>query len=657
MGNGIASNSPAQVLVAVPTEGDARILARCVAEAGAEPVLCFDIECLCRRVMERADVLVVSEEVLGAEGVSALREALAGQPEWSEIPVLLLAASGEQSRLALEAREQLENVLLFSRPVRLPIFESSLRMALRTRRRQQQVRDLLEERQRLNADLEKRVGALRESEERFRRLYEANTIGIASADLQKVFEANDVFLQMIGFTREELQEGLVSWRDLTPREYAPLDDRGVEELMQTGACKPFEKEFLRKDGSRVPVLVAATMLQREPLRWLGIVLELSERKELERRVLQAQKLESVGLLAGGIAHDFNNLLTGILGYSSLALDQVEGNTAEQIRQVMRNAERATHLTRQLLAYSGQGQFVVTDLDVSEAVNEISGMVEFSIPRSVELAMTVQRRLPVVRMDPSQFQQILMNLVINAGEAIGEGNPGRIMVSTSMTDLEQPFVDAIGEPVAPGRYVCIGVSDTGPGIPDSERSKIFDPFYTTKFFGRGLGLAAVAGILRAQRGGLTLETTPGGGSTFRIFLPAANGHAAREMRGGKSLGTVLVVDDEATVRQVIRSALTHKGFQVLLASDGREAWSIFEREGQAIDAVVLDVVMPVMGGNELLPRLKARRPELKVLLTSGYSESEARRLCAAYPGADFIQKPYTAQQIAKAVQDIMAGNGS
>ena len=568
--------------------------------------------------------------------------------------MLLLAASGEESRLALEAREQLENVLLFSRPVRLPIFESSLRMALRTRRRQQQVRDLLEERQRLNADLEKRVGALRESEERFRRLYDANTIGIASANLQEVFEANDVFLQMIGVTREELQKGLVSWRDLTPREYAPLDDRGVEELMQTGACKPFEKEFLRKDGSRVPVLVAATMLQREPLRWLGIVLDLRRKKARRGAYSRRRNWKAWGCWRAASRTTSTTCSPASWVTPAWRWTRLKATAAEQIRQVMRNAERATHLTRQLLAYSGQGQFVVTDLDVSEAVNEISGLVEFSIPRSVELAMTVQRRLPVVRMDASQLQQILMNLVINAGEAIGEGNPGRIMVSTSMTDLEQPFVDAIGEPVAPGRYVCIGVSDTGPGIPDSERSKIFDPFYTTKFFGRGLGLAAVAGILRAQRGGLTLETTPGGGSTFRIFLPAANGHAAREMPGGKSLGTVLVVDDEATVRQVIGSALTHKGFQVLLASDGREAWSIFEREGQAIDAVVLDVVMPVMGGNELLPRLKARRPELKVLLTSGYSESEARRLCAAYPGADFIQKPYTAQQIAKAVQDIMAG---
>jgi CheY-like chemotaxis protein len=251
--------------------------------------------------------------------------------------------------------------------------------------------------------------------------------------------------------------------------------------------------------------------------------------------------------------------------------------------------------------------------------------------------------------------VLMNLVINAGEAIGEGQPGRISVATSTKVVERAFVDAAGEEVAPGRYVCIEVTDTGNGIDEDKRAKIFDPFFTTKFTGRGLGLAAVAGIVRSQKGGITVESAAGRGSTFRVFLAASDGRAAAPPKGDGIGGgaTVLVVDDEAAVRNFIGAVLRKHGYRVVSASDGEEALTVMERE-RNVAAVVLDVIMPVMGGNDVLPMLKAMRPELKVLLTSGYSESEARRLCATYPGAAFMQKPYTAQQVAKAVEELMRG---
>jgi signal transduction histidine kinase/ActR/RegA family two-component response regulator len=419
----------------------------------------------------------------------------------------------------------------------------------------------------------------------------------------------------------------------------------------------YEFDIVYEDGTCRNMLGEAVPLFDEhgqPRGAVGAFVDITERKQNEERLRQTQKLESVGVLAGGIAHDFNNLLTGIMGNASLVLDDIGPGPAELIREVISGAERAANLTRQLLAYSGQGQFVVRDLDVSEAVNEIRGLVEFSIPRSVKLSVTVQSRLPIVRMDPSQLQQILMNLVINAGEAIGEGNPGEINVATSMTDIDRPFVDAVGSEVAPGRYVCIEVRDTGPGIGENEKWKIFDPFFTTKFTGRGLGLAAVAGILRSRMGGITLRSAPGQGTIFRVFLPAAEKRAlpGGEASGRERLGTILVVDDDASVRHFIGAVLRKQGYRVLLASDGREALAAFERETGTIDGIVLDVVMPVMGANELLPNLKKRQPNVRVLLTSGYSETEARRLCAAYPGAAFIQKPYTAQQIARAVAQIV-----
>ena len=384
-------------------------------------------------------------------------------------------------------------------------------------------------------------------------------------------------------------------------------------------------------------------------------LDVTERRRNEERLRQTQKLESLGLLAGGIAHDFNNLLTGILGNASMILDDVPPAVAAKLNDVISSAERAAHLTRQLLAYSGKGQFISRDLDVSQAVNDIAKLVQFSIPKSVDLTVSVQGRLPAVRMDPGQLQQILMNLVINAGEAIGEATPGKITVATSVTDIVSPFTGAAGNEVAPGRYVAIEVADTCCGIPTGKIAKVLEPFYTTKFTGRGLGLAAVAGIVRAQKGGIVVNSSPGAGTVFRVLLPAAP-HGTLQTQPQAAMDgqrTILVVDDESAVREFIASVLRRHRYRVLTACDGRDAAAIFKREENEIDAIVLDVVMPIMGANDLLPQLKSQKPDLKVLLTSGYSESEARRLCADFPGAAFIQKPYTAQQIARAVRDLLS----
>jgi PAS domain S-box-containing protein len=438
----------------------------------------------------------------------------------------------------------------------------------------------------------------------------------------------------------------------------PPEELPIRKAVSTGIpVRYYELDLVLEDGTSYTLLGHAVPLFGDEGRPTGAVaafMDVTERKRNEERLRQTQKLESLGLLAGGIAHDFNNLLTGIMGNASMILDDVPPEAAEQLNEVISSAERAAHLTRQLLAYSGKGQFIVRDLDVSQAVNDIASLIQFSLPKSVELAVTGQRRLPAVRMDPSQFQQIVMNLVINAGEAIGEGHPGKVTIATSMTDVDAAFVDAAGGEVAAGRYVCVEVADTGCGIQAHQIASMFEPFFTTKFTGRGLGLAAVAGIVRAQKGGITVESAPNAGTRFRVLLPAAK-RAAMEpnsQRREPGQATVLVVDDESTVRDFIDAVLRRNGYRVLTAFDGREALSVFESERGAIDAIVLDVVMPVMGANDLLPRLKAENPHLKVLLTSGYSETEARRLCAAFPDATFIQKPYTAQQIAAAVGQLL-----
>jgi PAS domain S-box-containing protein len=454
-------------------------------------------------------------------------------------------------------------------------------------------------------------------------------------------------------------------------EFVHPEDRSRVEAACLNAVDPigdgtvlFEHRIIRRDGSlRWVQLMGQVEFEgegnsRRAVRQRGVMLDITERKRDEERLRQSQKLESVGLLAGGIAHDFNNLLTGIMGYASLALDEVPEAAVPGIREVIAAAEKAALLTRQLLAYSGKGQFVLKDIDLSQAVQEIADLAQFSIPKSVQLSLNLEKRLPTVRMDPGQLQQVLMNLLINAGEAIGTGSPGRITVTTSMRSVDREFTDARGEQVIAGRYVCIEISDTGAGMDEKRKDRIFDPFFTTKFTGRGLGLAAVAGILRSVGGGVTVESQLGIGTSFCAFLPVAESRVAgiAPLRPG-TLGTVLVVDDESTVRDFISATLVRDGYKVLFASDGREALEICESHENGsgrkeIDAVVLDVIMPTMGAVELVPILKRLRPEVRILLTSGHSPLEVRGLTAAYPGLEFIEKPYTAQQIATAVNKLM-----
>ncbi len=443
----------------------------------------------------------------------------------------------------------------------------------------------------------------------------------------------------------------------------PPEELPAQRAAATGEpVRNYEFDVVFADGTCRNMLGDAVPLFAEdgkPRGAVGAFVDITERKRTEERLRQAQKLESIGLLAGGIAHDFNNLLTGVMGNASLLLEDAAPDRAELLRSIVSSTERAAHLTRQLLAYSGKGQFIVRELDITQAVNEMADLVQFSIPKSVSLALNLERRLPSVSMDPGQLQQILMNLVINAGEAIGEGNPGRITLTTSMADIPAPFADELGEEIGPGRYVCIEVRDTGSGIDTEKKAKVFDPFFTTKFVGRGLGLAAIAGILRSQKGGITLESAPGEGSAFRVFLPAAArpGRSVQEagLYGGRP--AVLVVDDEVAVRDFISEVLRGKGYHVIQASDGPDALAICGSAPGAIGAAIVDIIMPNMSANDLLPALKARQPGIRILLTSGYSEAEARRLCVTYPGAAFIQKPYTAQQLAKAVEELVRASAS
>jgi PAS domain S-box-containing protein len=386
----------------------------------------------------------------------------------------------------------------------------------------------------------------------------------------------------------------------------------------------------------------------------------------EERLRQAQKMESIGLLAGGVAHDFNNLLTSIMGNASLLQEEVLEESREKLSALLLATDKAADLTRQLLAYAGKGRFVVETLNLSRIVREMTDLLRASIPRKVAIKLALKPDLPGILADRGQMQQIVMNLVINAAEAIGADQSGTVSVATrarEVSETDRILDEATAHPLAPGSYVCFEVADTGCGMDSQTRKKIFDPFFTTKFIGRGLGLAALAGIVQQHSGAIELETSPGRGATFRIFLPAVAADGAPrpdapqpELRGQ---GTILVVDDEASVREVVLGTLQRYGYRVLEASDGSEAVRVFEEHAGEIGLVLLDLTMPVVGGDEVIGALKARRADVSVIVMSGYGESEVAEKFAGQDVSGFLQKPFTAARLAEVVKKALtdrAGKG-
>ncbi len=366
--------------------------------------------------------------------------------------------------------------------------------------------------------------ALLDSEARLRRLFDSPIIGVVSGEGDVALEANDCFLQMLGYTREDLSRRKIVFSRLTPDAFETGDARALGQLADRGFTDPFEKELIAADGRAVPVMVGATSISSgKDSPWIAWVLDLSEHRKLEERLRQAAKAESIGLLAGGVAHDFNNLLTIIIGNVSLADGIVPPNcpSRQHIGKTLRAAERAADLTRQLLAYAGKGTFVVREADVSSAIREVSQLFRASAPKEVEIRLALEEHLPRVSADVTQLQQLVMNLVINAVESIG-GRAGSVSVSTSAVYAGEEFLRTaeLVENLDSGYYVTIEVRDDGCGMDADTRMRIFDPFFTTKFVGRGLGLAAALGIVRAHRGGMIVRSSPGQGSIFQVFLPVA-----------------------------------------------------------------------------------------------------------------------------------------
>jgi nitrogen-specific signal transduction histidine kinase/CheY-like chemotaxis protein len=388
--------------------------------------------------------------------------------------------------------------------------------------------------------------------------------------------------------------------------------------------------------------------------------DITDQRKAEQALRQAQKLESLGVLAGGIAHDFNNLLTAVLGHTEVALGQAPEGTP--LRAALEHIDAAAHrgadLARQLLAYAGKGRIAVLPQDLNRVIREMGNLLQVSISKKVALAYDLEPGLPAVEADSAQFQQVLMNLVINASEAIGD-HPGTITLRTRAATYSQTQLAATfpGQVLDPGRYVRMEVADNGCGMDAETIGRIFDPFFSTKFTERGLGLSAMLGIVRGHQAGLRVESHPGEGTTFTLLFPASArlplADPPRPAPSAPLAGRVLVADDEATLRDLARSALERAGLEVVEARDGQEAVERFQAESGRIHLVFLDLTMPRMGGAEAFRLIRQLDPAARVLLTSGYTEQEALDTLASLVPDGFLQKPFRVRDLVAKVQELLA----
>ena len=382
-----------------------------------------------------------------------------------------------------------------------------------------------------------------------------------------------------------------------------------------------------------------------------------ERERLEAQVRHAQKLESLGVLAGGIAHDFNNLLTGVLGNVELGLLEVEDGSAacSCLREARASAERAADLSRQMLAYSGKGSFVIEAVDVNELVTEIGNLLEVSVSKGVALSYDLCRGLPAVVADVTQLHQVVLNLVTNASDSIGEEG-GVVTLRTGVRHCDRAYLSDtyLDDNLPEGDYLFLEVSDTGCGMDSEVLQKIFDPFFSTKFTGRGLGLASALGIVR-HSGAIKVTSEQGGGTSFTVLLPVGNRVALKreetqpEAFGGEGGGTVLLVDDEDTVREIGMRLLEQAGFEVVGAADGCEAVDYYREHWNEVSCVLLDLTMPRMGGEETFQELRKIRDDVKVVLSSGFSEQEVVGRFAGGGICGFVQKPYRLEKLVAEVE--------
>jgi PAS domain S-box-containing protein len=519
--------------------------------------------------------------------------------------------------------------------------------------------------------------APRDDDARFRLFFERSSDAILLLDTatNQFVQYNDATLEMLRRTRQELASLHPSVLSPTTQPDGQDSFSKANQMIATAVARGshrFEWTHCSPHRADFPVEVVLTPVTKGDAPMLMVVWrDITERKRAEEAQRKTQKLESLGLLAGGIAHDFNNLLAAILGNLSLArLEVPPGNPAlEYLKHMEAAIDRAAHLTRQMLAYSGQGSLSIKPLDLAREVRDMADLLAASVPKGVKLVYEAIGEVPPVRADAAQIGQVIMNLVINAAESIlpRSGNPrpagngasspvadgiGTVTLHTGSVSLSEAQIvrDFDGQSLRPGQHALLRVTDTGTGMSREVQAQIFDPFFSTKKSGRGLGLSALMGIVRAHKGGVLLDSEPGRGTTFSVYLPASTTEPlpaqapppAATLKGEG--GRVLLVEDEPMVRRSTRNLLEALGFSVVEAADGDEAIEVFKAERATLRWVLMDLTMPRMDGHTAFLALQKIEPEVKVVLSSGWAAADVAERFRGHPPAGFLSKPFVLGEI-------------
>jgi two-component system, cell cycle sensor histidine kinase and response regulator CckA len=502
--------------------------------------------------------------------------------------------------------------------------------------------------------------AIQASEARFRSIFESGMIGIAFWNGEKMTDANETLLTMLGYTRQDLAEGLLRHGRLTPPGFEEVDRRATEETRVRGSCTPYEKEFYRKDGSRIPVLVGGARLGEDMRDAVFFVLDLTDRRRAEDRLRQAERIEVVGQLAGGMAHEANNQMSVVLGATSfiLARSDVPEPVRQDVEYIRQAAERTASITRQLLAFSRRQILQPQVVDLNAVVRQLEPILRRTLTEQQSLRLELQAGVAPIRADPAQLDQVLLNLTINARDAMPDG--GSLTIETRDVVLSDQYIAMRpGINILPGPYTALIVTDTGLGMDAETKKHLFEPFFTTKSIGKGsgLGLAMVYGIVKQSGGYIWAYSEPGLGSTFKLYFPSVEPAttaeattSAMEDSNHSSGGTILVVEDDPLVRSIARRALVEAGFRVLEAANGREALALASET--PVDAVLTDLAMPELGGRELARRLQEIRPDVPVVFMSGYTDDDVMRRGLLDQGVPFLEKPLSPEMLMRTMRKLL-----
>ena len=633
-----------RVLLVDDNRDDRALVARGLASqhADLEVVEVADADGLTVALALPPELVITDYQLRFSDGITLLRQI---KSLWPHVPVIMYTGTGSE-QVAVEAMKAGLYDYVLKKPGELSRLLAAVGRAVETARHRKAAED---------------------AEGRYRRLYDGVPIGLFRAAPDSSFlDCNQALVGMLGYpSREALLARKVVDTFCDPSDLETL----VLRVEREGSIGDYEAERLRYDGSTLWARISVRAVRDANgamVYYEGLVEDLTERmraeealKVAEGRLLQAAKLEAVGRLAGGVAHDFNNLLGVIMGYADLMAKRLpaEDPLRRNVQEIQKAAERASGLTRQLLAFSRRQVLQPRVLDLHHTIGEVESMLQRVIGEDVDLVTVLREGVGKVKADPGQLQQVLMNLAVNGRDAMPDG--GTLTIETANVDLSQDYAGShLG--VTPGPYVLMAVSDTGMGMNAEVQAHIFEPFFTTKGpeKGTGLGLATVYGIIKQSGGNIWVYSEPGKGATFKVYLPRVDEGAPGTVLVDPpdppthAHETVLLVEDDDKVREVVAIALRDTGYTVLEARSGALALVHADERPEPIHLVITDLVMPGMNGRELVERWRSRHPETRVLFMSGYTDATAHSQGGLPVGAAFIQKPFAPSALARRVREVL-----